>query len=199
MDNVVSYFDAIAPSWDKKIQVDYRLIKNILQEVQSPTGPFKSILDIGCGTGTLFPLLLERLQENGTLWGLDPSAKMLEVASAKFNDPRIKLIKAFSENIPIEDESIDLITVFSCFPHLEDKRACLKEWFRVLVPKGMAFVFHSQSREKINSIHKALPSPINNHLLDCAETVAQWASEEMFSVLKTQDDDTMYLLILQKP
>lgn len=144
------------------------------------------------------PLLLERLQENGTLWGLDPSPKMLEVASNKFNDPRIKLIEAFSENIPLRDETIDLITVFSCFPHLKDKRACLKDWFRLLVPKGVALVFHSQSREKINSIHKALPAPINNHLLDCAKTVAQWASEEGFSVAKIKDDDTMYLLVLQK-
>lgn len=55
LDNVVDYFDAIAPSWDSKIKADYGLIKNTLQEARTPTGLFKSILDIGCGTGTLFP------------------------------------------------------------------------------------------------------------------------------------------------
>jgi len=199
LNSVVSYFDGIAPTWDTKIKVNYNLIGKILREVLKPKHKFTSILDIGCGTGSLFPLLLELLKEDGTLWGLDPSTKMLERASEKFNDPRIRLINAFSENIPLQDETIELITVFSCFPHLEDKKACLKEWLRVLVPGGIVLVLHSQGREKINSIHSSLPAPIKYHLLESAKNVAKEAYEEGFLALETQDDENMYLVLLQKP
>jgi len=195
--SVVDYFDNMAPVWDTKIKIDYSLIKKVIGKTDKNL--FSTILDIGCGTGNLFPMLLARLKEDGLLYGLDPSRQMLKRASSKFTDPRIRLIEAFSENIPLQDETIELITVFSCFPHLRNKKVCLREWFRVLVPKGIALIFHTQGRENINNIHRTLPAPINDHILEPASFVAKEALEKGFSVLETRDDENLYLVLLQKP
>jgi SAM-dependent methyltransferase len=44
------------------------------------------VLDIGCGTGLCFELLVERVGRTGTVIGVDPAAEMLELAAQRVSD-----------------------------------------------------------------------------------------------------------------
>jgi SAM-dependent methyltransferase len=45
--------------------------------------PGDTVLDVGCGTGLCFPLLLDRIGPGGVIIGLDPAPEMLALAQAK--------------------------------------------------------------------------------------------------------------------
>lgn len=45
-----------------------------------PAHPGDTVLDVGCGTGLCFPLLLDKVGPGGTVVGIDPSPQMLDVA-----------------------------------------------------------------------------------------------------------------------
>ena len=66
-------------------QDDYPVLKNILQETEA-----KSILDIGCGTGRLFPLFLQ--EKIPIVVGQDVSRWALRKAKQRYPSPTIKVI-----------------------------------------------------------------------------------------------------------
>ncbi|MBI5915196.1 MAG: class I SAM-dependent methyltransferase [Bacteroidetes bacterium] len=103
--------------------------------VRSP----RSILDIGCGTGTLL-LLLERRFPKAELVGLDGDAHMLRLAEekAKGGGGGIDFYQAVSYAMPFNDGSFDVATCSIMLHHLSDtdKVCTLKEAFRVLRSGG---------------------------------------------------------------
>lgn len=64
-------------------------------------------LDIGCGEGTLCRQLIAHGAKK--VIGVDPSARMLELARAQSNDSRISYIEAFAEQLQLPDASVDLV------------------------------------------------------------------------------------------
>ena len=58
------------------------------------------MLDVGCGTGRLAAALAER--ESCKVWGVDPSAEMLEVARARVPEG-VGLKRGRAEELPFKD------------------------------------------------------------------------------------------------
>ncbi len=74
--------------------------------------PNISVLDIGFGLG--FPIIeiAQRLGSSSRIYGIDPWKTAIERAQTKINIlgiKNIKLIEGVAENIPLPDDSIDLI------------------------------------------------------------------------------------------
>src|SRR5262245_48746154 len=72
-----------------------------------------TVVDVGCGTG--FPLfeLAGRLGEGTKLYGVDPWQNAMKRAKKKLRQygyRNIELIESTAENIPLENNSVDLIT-----------------------------------------------------------------------------------------
>lgn len=97
------------------------------------------VLDVGCGTGTLM-LLINRLQPEAEVVGLDGDPRILKIARAKAARAgfAVALDHGMSFALPYADKSFDRVFSSLLFHHLtrENKLRTLAEVFRVLRPGG---------------------------------------------------------------
>lgn len=109
----------------------------------------KNILDAGCGTGNMLPLIAERISSDGQLVGIDNSDIMLNAAQKLVDQHKLnntKIIKAdLLETLPFDNNTFDLIwTVDVLHPSKGfDQMKVLEEFKRVLRPGGVIAVFHT--------------------------------------------------------
>lgn len=102
-----------------------------------------SILDLGCGTGTLTVMLKQRIPECG-IWGLDADPAVLSRARTKADRAGIEVEfdQAMSFDMPYPDNSFNLVVSCLFFHHLTttDKNRTLGEVARVLAAGGKLIV-----------------------------------------------------------
>ena len=97
---------------------------------------FGRVLDVGCGTGNLLPLLEApgyRMQE---YVGVDLSPEMLRVARSKPCRVPATWIAADAARVPLRDSSFDIAVSASVLHYWADVDAALAEIRRVLRPGG---------------------------------------------------------------
>ena len=77
--------------------------------------PFKSILDVGCGTGALLSMIRDQ-QKSVRLFGIDLSEEMIKASKAKLQkDADLRV--SDSEKTPFKSGSFDLVTCTFSFHH----------------------------------------------------------------------------------
>jgi ubiquinone/menaquinone biosynthesis C-methylase UbiE len=101
--------------------------------------PNISALDIGFGTG--FPLteLAMRLGDTSVVYGIDPWKETFERVRKKivcYGITNIKLMEGIAENIPLADNSIDLITSNNGINNVNDIDTVFSECTRIIKPGG---------------------------------------------------------------
>ena len=95
---------------------------------------YRSVLDLGCGTGEMLRLLSER-DETVKLSGIDLSENMLKVADEKLHG-RVELVLGDSEHLPFPDGSFDVVYCNDSFHHYPAPEHVLAEVRRVLRENG---------------------------------------------------------------
>jgi SAM-dependent methyltransferase len=98
----------------------------------SRMGPFKSLLDAGCGTGGLLQAL-ERVSE-AELFGVDSSTHGISLAREQLIvASKIQVLRAELRSLPFPDCRFDLLACLDVLEHLPifDIEDCLSEIFRV--------------------------------------------------------------------
>jgi len=97
------------------------------------------VLDLGSGGGIDVLLSARRVGPTGKAYGLDMTDEMLALAmenKAKAGATNVEFLKGHIESIPLPSNTVDVI-ISNCVINLSgDKRAVLKEAFRVLKPGG---------------------------------------------------------------
>lgn len=97
------------------------------------------VLDLGSGGGIDVLLSARRVGATGKAFGLDMTDDMLALArrnAAEAKVENVEFLKGEIENIPLPDNSVDVI-ISNCVINLSgDKRRVLSEAFRVLKPGG---------------------------------------------------------------
>jgi arsenite methyltransferase len=97
------------------------------------------VLDLGSGGGIDVLLSARRVGPTGKAYGLDMTEEMLALAranAARAGAENVEFLKGHIEQIPLPDNSVDVI-ISNCVINLSgDKRRVLKEAFRVLKPGG---------------------------------------------------------------
>ncbi|MBM3783523.1 MAG: arsenite methyltransferase [Acidobacteria bacterium] len=101
--------------------------------------PGETVLDLGSGGGIDVLLSAKRVGPTGMAYGLDMTDDMLALArrnQERAGVPNVQFLKGEIENIPLPDNSVDVI-ISNCVINLSaDKDRVLQEAFRVLKPGG---------------------------------------------------------------
>jgi arsenite methyltransferase len=101
--------------------------------------PGDVVLDLGSGGGIDVLLAAKRVGPTGKAYGLDMTDEMLALANEnkqKSGLQNVEFLKGEIENIPLPENSVDVI-ISNCVINLSaDKDRVLKEAFRVLKPGG---------------------------------------------------------------
>lgn len=101
--------------------------------------PGETVLDLGSGGGIDVILSAKRVGLHGKAYGLDLTDEMLALArenQKKAGVENVEFLKGAIENVPLPDNSVDVI-ISNCVINLSgDKDRVLAEAFRVLKPGG---------------------------------------------------------------
>lgn len=137
------------------------------------------VLDLGSGGGIDVLLSAKRVGPTGKAYGVDMTDEMLSIAvenKAKAGVTNVEFLKGHIEAIPLPANTVDVI-ISNCVINLSgDKRAVLKEAFRVLKPGGRFAVSDIVLKE-------GLPDPVQRSMALWTGCVAGALEEEQFIAL----------------
>jgi len=153
--NISEMFDDIAPKYDFlnhffTANLDKRWRKKIIKTIENENYNKISVLDLASGTGDMTIELLKLNPE--VVYSFDISEKMLEIQKQKIKNKNIIIAVADSENLPVESNSIDIVTIAFGVRNFENLDKSLKEINRVLKPNGVLIILEMFNLEKRNKL-----------------------------------------------
>lgn len=102
--------------------------------------PGESVLDVGCGTGTLAIAAKRRVGAQGSVRGIDASPEMIARAKKKASNAGIDVLfqNGLAEGLPLPAGQLDAVLATMMLHHLPRKprQQCALEIRRVLKPGG---------------------------------------------------------------
>jgi len=158
------FFDERAAGWDAGVPAD---VVERAREILEGLGiaPGSRVLDVGCGTGVLVPMLCELMQGRGFVAAADVSLNMLHEGRKKYEGPLAGWLQLDVVRLPMRGGSFDWVLCYSVFPHFEDRRGAVSELAGALRRGGRLAIFHSKSREDINAFHRSVGGEVGGHEL----------------------------------
>jgi ubiquinone/menaquinone biosynthesis C-methylase UbiE len=138
-------FDVIAPFYGLFYGYQRRHYNRIIDAVRQnfDVASYKTIVDIGCGTGALCGALLE---EGLRVVGIDQAEKMLRVARRKTPDGSF-IAGSVLEKLPFEDKSFDL-SIASYVAHglrAKERKKMYKEMARVTKERVIIYDYNEKT------------------------------------------------------
>lgn len=132
------YFDNVASQWDDMRTDFFSEAVRIKAITSANLKPGALAADIGAGTG----FITEGLIKHGIrVFAIDQSMEMLTVLQKKFGSTRnISVHLGESQNLPLEDRTIDYAFANMYLHHVEDPGLAIKEMNRILKPGGKVII-----------------------------------------------------------
>ncbi|MBP0011278.1 class I SAM-dependent methyltransferase [Roseofilum sp. Belize Diploria] len=123
----------------RELSYQYQWLYDALKDL--PINSDTEILDLCCGSGQATQVLVTYSDK---VTGLDASP--LSLKRAQQNVPQAKFMEGFAENMPLENESFDLVHTSAALHEMspEQLEEILREAYRVLKPEGVLAIadFH---------------------------------------------------------
>jgi ubiquinone/menaquinone biosynthesis C-methylase UbiE len=116
--------------------------------------PGESVLDVGCGTGSLAIIAKRQVGSSGTVYAVDASQEMLARAHTKARKAGVDVVfrNGAAQVLPFPDAQFDVVLSTLMLHHLPRKarQECASEIRRVLKPGGrvLAVDFAPPARER---------------------------------------------------
>lgn len=114
----------------------------------------ESVMDVGCGTGSLAIAAKRQVGSTGAVHGIDASPEMIARASKKARRAGLDIAfkNAFAQSLPFPDAQFDVVLTTLMLHHLPNRarQELAVEMRRVLKPDGrmLAVDFGGMAREK---------------------------------------------------
>ncbi len=174
----VHRFEGLAAEYDRWRE-DYPppLFASIVDE--APDAP-PLAADVGAGTGLATARLLEASPQGWTVMAVEPGADMRGRLEARFAaEPRVRVVAAPGEALPVEDGALAVITVCAAF-HWLDQPTFMAEARRALAPGGVLAVVRN------NRVEGAAMAAMSSWLKAHSEEDAAWRQtpEQQAAVLE---------------
>ena len=128
-------YDRAAADYDRR-WARYNLASLALLRPWIEGASLGQVVDVGCGTGNLLPLLRDCGGRMEGYVGADLSPGMLLVARGKARDGRTGFVAVDAARLPLRDAAFDTAVSASALHYWDDARAGLAEIRRVLRPGG---------------------------------------------------------------
>ena len=113
-----------------------------LVELLAPK-PGLRFLDVGCGTGTFFFPIFEKMQGQGIFLAAELQEELLRRFLSRLETyaehpgyTSIEVVRAKPERLPLPDACADLVLLAQVYHELRDRPAYLRELARLLAPGG---------------------------------------------------------------
>jgi ubiquinone/menaquinone biosynthesis C-methylase UbiE len=120
-------------------------------------------VDLGSGRGNDVIKLADEVGNGGFVFGIDISEGMIAKAKSnleKFEVVNAKIIKAELENLPLSNESVDLVISNCTINHAADKQAVWNEVYRILKPGGRFVVSDIYATAPIDDCYRNDPAAV---------------------------------------
>ena len=172
--------------------------------------PGETVLDLGSGGGIDVLLSARRVGPTGRAFGLDMTDEMLALAEEnkrKSGLTNVHFLKGEIENIPLPDNSVDVI-ISNCVINLSgDKDRVLREAFRVLKPGGRFAVSDVVVRGEVPALIRksmelwvgCVAGALSDHEYVAKLTAAGFAAAEIEVTRVYSVDDAQEFLAGQGP
>jgi ubiquinone/menaquinone biosynthesis C-methylase UbiE len=125
---------------DAHVMACWLSAQETVARVKKDIEPLKpsTVLEVGSSTGQNC-YALAKILDNVQVWGVEPETQAVEVAKSMkvFNELSPIFIEGVGEDIPLEDESVDLILCHTVIEHVRDVPKVISEMNRVLVSGGV--------------------------------------------------------------
>ena len=187
--DVISFFDRLAPMWDADMIRHEDVIAAILDNAGITQGV--EVLDVACGTGVLFPDYLSRGVKS--LTAVDIAPEMVRIAREKF--PQVQVLCGDVAEVAF-GKQFDRIVVYNAFPHFPEPEQLIATLSRLLKPGGILTVAHGMSRAQIDRHHEGGASKVSVGLMH-EDQLAELFSRHLTVTTKISDEK-MYQLCGRK-
>lgn len=122
--------------------------------------PGACVLDAAVGDGERTDVLLHH-GDPGAILALDTAGDRLAVARAHISDPRVCFQHGNLRMLPIADDTFDVVSCAWAISTLNDPRAAVREFLRVVKPDGVVlYAFSSLPTGKIADRFHAIGDPL---------------------------------------
>jgi ubiquinone/menaquinone biosynthesis C-methylase UbiE len=199
-----AFFDERAAKWDTLISAGHgQRLRKIVETL--PIQSNAVALDVGCGTGVLLPILADMLDECGRVVAVDVSFRMMQetkerIASLDTNhaSPVFFLLHADVVQPPLREAAFDWVICNSCFPHFHDQHQAVGAMARLLKPGGRLVVYHTESRDAINELHRKVGGVVGGHELPEDDAMRVLVANAGLEVKTLDNAPDYYLLVANK-
>lgn len=176
-----AYFRAHAAEWDRirKLHAADAAVEAAIEAALADR-PFRSLLDLGTGTGRMLELFGDRIERG---LGIDLSRDMLAIARARLDRTGLKHCSVRQGDIydlALAPNSFDVVIIHQVLHYLEDGAKALREAARVLRPEGRLLVvdFAPHDMEFLREEHA------HRRLGFAADTIGQWMTAAGLAVVR---------------
>jgi ubiquinone/menaquinone biosynthesis C-methylase UbiE/DNA-binding transcriptional ArsR family regulator len=178
-----NYFRAHAAEWDRirKLHAPDAAVEQAIAQALADK-PFRSLLDLGTGTGRMLELFGPQLD---TGVGIDLSLDMLLLARARLERAGLKHCSVRQGDIydlPLPRDRFDVVIIHQVLHYLDDGARAIREAARLVAPGGRLLVvdFAPHDLEFLREEHA------HRRLGFAPETVSQWlAAADLDVTLQT--------------